>query len=668
MNQFDGDAQSVFQGRDVSGGVHFHGQRRRSALSQLPLRLPNYVNNDRQLRDLDSLLDGDGDWPRAARILGEPGSGRTALAVQWVHKHLGEFPDGQFFVPLAAGADEAEQEREALRDLLLATGHDPDEIPGSVEGRAAWWRSWTTGKTVAVVVDNGLTVRQIEHLLPGHGRSVVLVTDVGGLELLSNAIRTIVVEIAPMTDDAARELLVRLAGKDRADEDPDAIRRLIEVCDGSTTALCVVAALLAGSSQPAARLVRKLTRDPSAPVRSVFDAAYQRLSPEAQRVYQVLGVHPGTGGVHVAAVAVALQEDEEDTSDALEELVRARLATEADEDRYLMSGLVRSHARHRAERAAHLVERLTGYYWARALRAEAVLTPGRGWRQEIWPDLTVPDGDDDGAAARSWLDAERANLRAVVEAAFAAGELHRVCQLAIALWPLYERGGHTQDMIDVNRCGVEAATALGNDLAAAVLGFQLGLGHRQRAEFDKAAEALEDALERARRSGSETAEASALETLGLVEWDRGHREDAAKLWRENLGRALGLGVPRRIALARFHLAKALLPDAALPLLDQAADGLRSEPYNVTKIDLWRGRKLTEAGRVDEAREVLRAALAVSEAGRAHRERGEIMVALAVLAPDPLPDLRRAAEIFAHHGFTRERADAEERIRSLTAER
>ncbi|AIJ20159.1 hypothetical protein [Amycolatopsis methanolica] len=247
------------------------------------------------------------------------------------------------------------------------------------------------------------------------------------------------------------------------------------------------------------------------------------------------------------------------------------------------------------------------------MSAARAVSPGRIWNRL----LGDPRLFTDRATALSWLEEEHPNLYATV------GEAHRA------------------------------------PLLTSVLRTQLGFAHRQRGGHETGADVLRAALDATREAGSPEAEATALEGLGLVLLDERDPRAAAVL-RENLALASGIADERGLALARMHLAKVLEPDEALPLLDlaHAYFTAREEAGNVLKTDLWRGRKLTAAGRPAEARELLDR---VASATGHHRERGEARLALADVAlasgADPAPDLREVERIFSRFGFPREAATA-----------
>lgn len=680
-NQFDGAASTVIQAGVVHGGIHHHGPQRHVEPPRQVLPPPrHYTNNEPQLAELsDILAHPSDDGPRVAIIRGAPGSGRSTLAATWLDRHGADYPDGHFLVPLASAAEDGE--RAALAEMLAAAGFGADEVPASLDGRVGWWRTWSAGRRIAVVVDDARTSAQVISLLPGRGPSVVLVTEAGQLSSLSARVSARYVTIDPLGDDSARLLLERMVGRARIAAEPDDVTALIDRCAGSASALNVVGALLADfGDRPIARLaatlandervLKELSRDKHLSLTVVFDAAYRRLGPLARSCYLLLGAHPGAGDVALETIAAVLGVSRGDAEDAMRSLLRAMLVVETTDDRFLLAGFARLHARPEpGPDADALRRRIVARYRDRALAASLAWMPERGWLQQFWPDRAAPSAF---AEPRRWLEAERVNLRAAAEAAFALGELESVRQFGIALWPLHERGKYAGDQIEVNRLGVLAAD--GDKLAASVLATQQGFGHRQRDELGPAAELFEAARVFAIRAGSLPAEATAVEALALVRLDQGRDAEAAELLRINLALAKRVGDRRRLALARFHLSKVESPAAALALLDRVRADLPTpaapELYNLTKVDLWRGRKLTAAGRPTEAADALAEAAKTADDNGWHFERAQVCAALADLAlllgdrDGARAHLRDALDICRLRGFTPQGTAIEARLAEL----
>ncbi len=652
-NRMDGRAEIALQARDVQGGVHFHGRERTlPAPRQVPAPTRHFTNQVRVLAAADrALAAAGGDGPTIVVFRGAPGVGKRETARFWLHGHAEQFPDGHFHADLGASVEEDGLDSTKLREFLLAVGHDPEVIPDSVEGRAAWFRSWSAGKRVAVSVDKASTPRQVRMLAPGQGPSVMVVTEAGPLAVLGASSAVTFIDLEPLEEPAARDLFGRLIGEDRLAAEPDAVAVVLRICAGLPIALSVVGALLgAFPSRRVSRLAAELddekrrlqamSRDAELSVMAVFNTAYQRLSAFGKRCYRVLGLHPGTADLGIDVLAAVLELPEYDIRDAVDELVVAGLVREVSDDRYLLHSLVRLHATGLAESTDsagdrdYALTRMLDFYRRGAVSAGHAVMPHRGWRELLFPDLLVGDH----VASRGpwdWLETERRNLSAVVRTAYQQGELEQVCQLCVMLWPLHERGKHFEDLIRTNELGLAAARQLGNTGLEALLGVQLGFPSLHRGDAQRAYETFSAALQPARACGHRALEATALESMGLARIAQGIPEESITLLRRNLALAVDIGFPRRTALARLHLAKAENPDVALQLLQDAGHGFRHldppDTYNAAKVTLWQGRKLTELRRFDDAERQLAEALAAMTEHRKPFDRMQILEATGDLA-------------------------------------
>lgn len=257
-NSFDGWAETVAQIGNMAGDLHFHAPQHPNphAPRQVPPPTRHYTNNERQLGELTAgLLGGDAEQGGLALIRGPLGGGKSETAYQWIAVYGTEFPDGHFYADLSGADGHGGEVSEWLRTFLVAVGYSSTELPGTLQGRAACFRSWTTGKRVAVVIDGALTAAQVRGLLPGTGRSAVLVTEAGPLGQLSAREKPVVVDLDPLSPETARVLVRRILGEhdQRPDSEPGEFDALVELCEGQTLALSVAAgnsrgALLARSA------------------------------------------------------------------------------------------------------------------------------------------------------------------------------------------------------------------------------------------------------------------------------------------------------------------------------------------------------------------------------------------------------------------------------------
>lgn len=643
--ELSGDPNAAVQAATVYGGIHINPGMRVSPPRQLTHAPEYYTNNEDELDELTRILGPGEDHERCrlAAVRGEPGSGRTAFASHFGMVNEINYPDGLFYVSLSGFTDPSG----ALDDLLRTVGYVPDQIPPTLAGRAAFWRSWTAGKRLLTVIDDVIQSADVTAFLPGPGPSAVLAVPVHELAGVRGQ-----VSLSPLNDDQSFALLTRRLG-DRITDEPEAARKLVQQCWGSAAALNVAADLLIQDEDSVTELVRQLER--RGPLRhlkmgAVFDTAYDRLPERARLCYRALGAHPGEQPiVSEMALAEATGLDIDDVYDVMRILSRASLVARLRDGRYRLTHLLSVHAAAKAE-AGDGQELRAGFlrhYRDHGLRCAETITPNRAWLAERIEPLA---GSDAKPTARAWLAEEEPNLAEAVRVA----DDRTSVELCLALWPLYIRGGrNSARMIEMYRIGVARAAVLGDDQLLSVMHTQLGFAYREQREWSKGA----DEFTAAQHTESVRARASAIEGFGLMRREQGDDAGAETLLRLNVALASEVGAsPRRLAMATFHLATVLPSGEALPMLALAREYFDSEGEheNVVKIDLWRGRKLLAHGDSATAAPILAQAARSAGQIKAGREHGQIMLALADADPaNAATHLNAALKIFALSGFVRD---------------
>jgi tetratricopeptide (TPR) repeat protein len=426
------------------------------------------------------------------------------------------------------------------------------------------------------------------------------------------------IDIAPLERDMAVELLRGFAG-DRIDAEPGALDSILALCTGLPIALCLVGRMLAeDAGLSLAELLEELS-DPDVGITqvvlgdepslaAVFEAGYRRLSEPARRCYRAIGLAPNGPDISVGVLGAALGLPAHRIRAVVRELTLMRIAEETERGRLVVHNLVREHAHNVARVVETSTERRTvqglilNWYAANAIAADYKLSPLRGWWQEIFPGLVMGTAPDN---YRKWMETERANLRSAVTLAFELGFLDVVIHLCVALWSLYEPGKFYDDLLATHELGLRAAEGTAPVTALLLVQKAFGLSHRGHHD-----EAIECCRTAAAIAGNIKLVATATETAGLMELARQNREAALTLLRRNLELAIEIGDPRRTALARLHLAKALEPDEALSQLALAMVAFQeiNDSRNAGKVFTWQGRKLKDLGNLEAAKVRLTEAL------------------------------------------------------------
>jgi tetratricopeptide (TPR) repeat protein len=472
--------------------------------------------------------------------------GKTALAVHWAHQVADRFPDGQLYVNLRGyDPDQLVPVADALAGFLRTLGVPGSDIPPEPDERAARYRSLLAGRRMLVVLDNAGSVEQVRLLLPGTPACVTVVTSrdsLPGLVARDGAVR-LDLDLLPAAD--AVSLLRALIGQ-RADADPGAAEALAAQCCRLPLALRVAAELAAARPAiPLAGLVGELADqqrrldlldaggDSRTAVRTVFSWSCRHLDPAAARMFRLLGLHPGPDLDRHAAAALTGAAVKQ-AGRALDALTRAHLTQLASPGRYSMHDLLRAYAAEQAiahnsedEQQAALT-RLFDHYLHTAATAMDTLFPAERHRRPRIPPPAIPGpAVADPADARAWLDAERATLVAVTVHTASHGWPGHATRLAATLFRYLDTGGHYPEAIVIHTHARHAARDIGDSAAEATALTSLGAVDWRQSRYPQAVGHFGQALAICRETGDQSGEARALGNLGLVDFQQGRYPEAS---------------------------------------------------------------------------------------------------------------------------------------------
>lgn len=301
-------------------------------IQQLPADLRAFTGRADRVEELAGLLTGD---EPVVVLTGEPGVGKSALAVHVAHRLQDRFPDGQLYAHLA-GATAPRPADAVLADLLRGLGVTGPAIPDDLHAKGAVLRSRLAGRRVLVVLNDAADPTQVRPLLPGTPDSAVLITSRSRLSGLVNAHR---VTVGSLTDGEARDLLTKLAGE-RVAAEPDGAARIAAACGNLPLALRIAGTRL--SLRPQLRLATLADRlederrrldelsVSDLQVRPSLALSYAGLSEDARTTFRRIGA--ATVGNLPAWALTVLQDDAGDER-AVDELVESSLLQPAGVDR-----------------------------------------------------------------------------------------------------------------------------------------------------------------------------------------------------------------------------------------------------------------------------------------------------------------------------------------------
>lgn len=668
-NEFRADVHGlVVQARDIHGGVNYVQKRAEPPKpAQLPPPPPHFTGRSEELTFLDEAF-APGSAPVAV-LVGPGGVGKTSIALHWLHARRESLTDGLLYGDLTATPDGSPRDPGVvLSGFLRALGVAAEDVPLEIGEQAALYRSVTSGRRLAVLLESPVSAAQVRPLVPGPPHGITLVTSrhrIAGLAVDGARFA----DVRPLSEAGAAEMLRQLLGEQRISAELEAARVLGLLCGRMPIALSASAArLIARPAWRVERLVAELRDerrrlaalhiDEEVSVRSTFDTSYRALSEPAKRLYRLLGLHPCAGFSTASAAAIA-GIPRESAETLLGELMDATLIGEAGEDRHQFHDLIRLHARHVAVtgdpgESDDAIGRIIRWYLDAAVDADRVVLPGR-WH--LGPAYARPPATvfSSGTDALDWLEAQLPDLLAVLTYAHDQGRQAEAWQLGEALWGLFFFRRHYGEWRSAHLTAIAAAQACGDVRAEARLEVQLGLAYLNLERHEEAHGHFTRALTLDAGDGHRIGEATALDNLGLAEAALGRKGSAlerfggARAIFEELRDPRGIALmSRRIGdvqrdLGRFDEAIGTLVTAMAAFTEQ------NDGYNRARTATSLAQVHLSAGRPEAAEPLLREALTTMRDLGSRYEEARVHVCLAEAVSGP----GRRDEARAHLGLARE---------------
>ncbi|UGT42305.1 NB-ARC domain-containing protein [Nocardia yamanashiensis] len=433
--------------------------------------------------------------PPIVTISGMGGVGKTTLALHVAHRVRDHYGDGQLYVDLQGAGEEPADPEHVLGAFLRALGVPQREVPGGVAERAALFRSAMSGRRMLILLDNAADAAQVVPLLPGEPGCAVLVTARRPLTALPG-VRTAALKVLDIAE--AVELFTRIVGSDRVAAEPEAARRIVELCGLLPMAVRIVAARVA--ARPRWTLISEADRLAAdrhdldrfrvgdLALTAAFRAGYAQLPADAARAFRLLAM-ADLPDLSLAATSAVLDTTEPMAEDLCEELVDRGMLESVGRGRYHYHDLMRLFALgHRADAGVDVTARLLDYYLATMKTVLRVRHPGL--RIALAPTGhpgTRLVGLD---ATCDFLHVERRNLIALYRLAAAGAPHHRTlaADLALAVGETMLAGDSTVDIEKALEELIHAAELDGNVVAAQrarlalVFALVAELGEPQRAD------------------------------------------------------------------------------------------------------------------------------------------------------------------------------------------
>jgi tetratricopeptide (TPR) repeat protein len=487
----------------------------------LPRDVPRFTGREEELARLTRLVDGG--RVVVTTISGTAGVGKTALAIHAAHQLLDQFPDGHLYADLrgyTTGQAPAEPGG-VLEVFLRRLGVSAEEVPDGIEERSGFLRQLLVSRRVLMVLDNARTEAQIRPLLPGAGRSLVLVTSRSALPGLEADGR---ISLDVLTEDEAVAMLAALIGAEREAAEPKEVARLASLCGRLPLALRITGQLLAAHpAWPVARLAGMLVDEQGRltrlgagdlQVRAAFEVSYTQLPEADARLFRLLGLHPGPDFDIAAAAALAGTGDQE-AGPILDRLAEAHLVTENASGRYGIHDLLRLFARATCQQADDQGSRevaeagLVNHYADLATLVNSCVDPQLRPAAEQAGTSLPPVGE-----ALAIFEGERPSLLAALSLAAQRGWDEQVLRLSRDVGYSLTLLRYLDDLLTARKAALAAARRTGNGSAEGNALTNLGMAYRDLRRFDEAIDCYQQAIAIYQETGDRHREGIALNNLG----------------------------------------------------------------------------------------------------------------------------------------------------------
>lgn len=298
----------------------------------VPKLVPYFSGRDAELVDLqEKLLPGED--RRLVGLVGPPGVGKSALAVELAHRLRNAFPDGVLW--MHADLDDSMSVAERWAN---AYGYDFSRI-SDLKERTAVLRDLLSEKQALIICDDVTSAAKTRPFLP-EGCCTILLTSRS--EDIIHKLGAELVDVNVLSEGDGRALLTSIIGEERVAAEKTAAAEILRLLDGLPLAIAIAGQRLALRSRRklasfAAQLHDESARidlaDRDRAIRTSFAVSWNGLDPTRQQVFALLAVFTGRSFAIHAAAAIA-EMDYYDMLERLDDLASLSLLNDEGDERY----------------------------------------------------------------------------------------------------------------------------------------------------------------------------------------------------------------------------------------------------------------------------------------------------------------------------------------------
>ncbi|MCG5212942.1 AAA family ATPase [Streptosporangium sp. KLBMP 9127] len=188
-----------------------------TAANQLPRDIADFVGREAEIHRVAN------EPATVTLITGEPGIGKTTLAVHVAHRLALSFPDGVLVVALQHRRGVLRAIADIQRELLETVGLNVEGVRDDI--LASVWRSWLANRKLLLILDDAPDESSVRLLLPGTSASKVLVTSLSRLSGLESVAR---IGLGELSAAEGIEFLKNLIGPERVLGDLPAVMAVFD--------------------------------------------------------------------------------------------------------------------------------------------------------------------------------------------------------------------------------------------------------------------------------------------------------------------------------------------------------------------------------------------------------------------------------------------------------
>ncbi|MGX1269074.1 tetratricopeptide repeat protein [Streptomyces phaeoluteigriseus] len=274
-----------------TGGVQLSGHAATEGHFLGRTRELKELRADIERAGLDTLSGKKAPRARVLLIAGRPGSGRTALAEEFVRQVAGRYRDGVLRVRLGEPDGTPVPVERAAGELLAALGRPVPPGAGD-DDLSATLREALAERRALLLLDDAAGAEQVDALLPDTPECLVVAVSAGPLTGIS--------DVRPCTlggldTKSALDLLTCHTGSVRITVDPRSAEGLVEACQGQPAALILAGGWLAARPKSAvADLAKQLHAegDDGSPLSRIFRLVHATLPSAAARILRLISLAP----------------------------------------------------------------------------------------------------------------------------------------------------------------------------------------------------------------------------------------------------------------------------------------------------------------------------------------------------------------------------------------